>query len=435
MLELVGILVLLGFIAFSIGLHEVGHMLPAKRFGIKVPDYSIGMGPSLLRWTRGETTYNIRLLPIGGFVRLVGMFPPAQPGKLQRKGRLAELMQNARDDSNAELAPGEEHRAFYSKPVWQRLIIMLGGPVMNLIIATALFTLIFVGIGLPRSSTAIGSVIACVPTASDPTGQGTVAGCGSAGQTPAAAAGLATGDTIVAINSTKIELWSDIAKSLDGLTAGTEVQLSLRSTEGILRTQTIALADLAYPELDANGNPTGITLHRPFLGITPGTQWEQQSITAVPPAMWDMSQRAGTALLSFPAALLELGRSLFSGSERNPEGPVSVIGVTRLSGDIAASDLSMRAKALEILGLAASLNLFLFLFNLLPVLPLDGGHVFAALVEGIRRAWNRLFHRKDPGPIDTASLLPLTYLMTAILLVSGLVVIVADIIKPIALQF
>ena len=113
----------------------------------------------------------------------------------------------------------------------------------------------------------------------------------------------------------------------------------------------------------------------------------------------------------------------------------SVIGVTRLSGDITASDLSLRAKALEILGLAASLNLFLFLFNLLPVLPLDGGHAFAAIIEGIRRGWSRLLHRQDPGPIDTASLLPLTYLMTAILLVSGLVVIVADIIQPIALQF
>lgn len=435
MLELVGILILLGFIAFSIGLHEVGHMLPAKRFGIKVPDYSIGMGPSLFRWTRGETTYNIRLLPIGGFVRLVGMFPPAKPDQKPRKGRLAELMQNARDDSNAELGPGEEHRAFYSKPVHQRLIIMLGGPLMNLVIATALFTLIFIGIGLPRASTTIGSVVACVPSAADATGKGTVAGCGEAGPTPAAALGMVAGDTIERLNNRAIKDWTDIAAALDGLSAGDEVSISVRAADGSLRDSVIALADLAYPETDASGNPTGVTLHRPFLGVTPGTRWETQSIAAVPPAMWDMSMRAGSALLSFPAALLELGGSLFSGSERNPEGPVSVIGVTRLSGDIAASDLSLRAKALEILGLAASLNLFLFLFNLLPVLPLDGGHAFAAMVEGVRRGMSRLRHKRDPGPIDTAALLPLTYFMTAILLVSGLVVIVADIIKPIVLQF
>ena len=246
---------------------------------------------------------------------------------------------------------------------------------------------------------------------------------------------MVAGDTIEQINSTPIGQWADIAKALEGLSAGTDVQLSVRSADGMLTIQTVALADLAYPEVDANGNPTGITLHRPFLGVTPGTEWLQQPISAVPPAMWNMSQRAGAALMSFPTALFELGRSLFSGTERNPEGPVSVIGVTRLSGDIAASDLSLRAKALEILGLAASLNLFLFLFNLLPVLPLDGGHAFAAIIEGIRRGWSRLLHRQDPGPIDTASLLPLTYLMTAILLVSGLVVIVADIIQPIALQF
>jgi membrane-associated protease RseP (regulator of RpoE activity) len=151
--------------------------------------------------------------------------------------------------------------------------------------------------------------------------------------------------------------------------------------------------------------------------------------------MWNMTQRSVEALASFPAALLELGGNLFSTAERNPEGPISVVGVTRLSGEIAASDLSLRSKALEILGLAASLNLFLFLFNLLPVLPLDGGHAAAATFEGVRRRMNRWRHRKDPGPIDTAKLLPLTYVMTAILLVSGLVVIVADIIKPIALQF
>ena len=435
MLEIVGIVVLLTFIALSIGLHEVGHMLPAKKFGVKVPDYSIGMGPRILRWTRGETTYNIRLLPIGGFVKLVGMFPPARETDTPRSGRFAELMHNAREDSLAELGPGEEHRAFYSKPVWQRLIVMLGGPVMNLLIATLLFTAILTGLGLPKTSTSIGSVVACVPTATDPQGLGTVNGCGSTGQTPAASLGLLAGDTIVRVNTTAISEWSDIAQALQDSEAGDIVALEVLRTDGSTLTQSVTLADLAYPELDETGSPTGVTLHRPFFGVTPGTEWVQQPLSSVPTAMWNMTVRSIQALAQFPAALLDLGQSLFTSAPRDPEGPISVVGVTRISGDIAASDLSLRSKTLEILGLAASLNLFLFVFNLLPVLPLDGGHVAAAMVEGVKRRISRILGRVDPGPIDTAKLLPLTYVMAAILLTSGLVVIVADIIKPIALQF
>jgi hypothetical protein len=435
MLEIVGVVLLLTFIALSIGLHEVGHMLPAKKFGVKVPDYSIGMGPRIFRWTRGETTYNIRLLPLGGFVKLVGMFPPARETDTPRTGRFAELMQNAREDSLAELGPGEEDRAFYSKPVWQRLIVMLGGPVMNLIIATALFTVILVGLGLPQNSTSIGSVVQCVPSATDPQGLGTVNGCGPAGQTPAASLGLLAGDTIIRVNDTAIGEWSDIATSLRGSAAGDGVALEVLRADGTSLRQSVRLADLAYPELDETGAPTGVTLHRPFFGVTPGTRWVQQPLTSVPTAMWSMTVRSVEALAQFPAALLDLGQSLFSSTPRDPEGPISVVGVTRISGEIAASDLSLRSKALEILGLAASLNLFLFIFNLLPVLPLDGGHVAAALVEGVRKRVNRLLGRADSGPIDTAKLLPLTYVMAAILLTSGLVVIVADIIKPIALQF
>jgi membrane-associated protease RseP (regulator of RpoE activity) len=435
MLEFVGIVILLTFVALSIGLHEVGHMLPAKKFGVKVPDYSIGMGPRLFRWTRGETTYNIRLLPIGGFVRLVGMFPPARESDALKTGRLAEMMQNAREDSLSEVEPGEEHRTFYSKPVWQRLIIMLGGPFMNLIIASILFTAILVGLGLPQNSTTIGSVVTCVPTQSDPEGAGTVAGCGVAGETPAMALGLVADDTIVSVNGRTITEWSDIATALKGAAAGDVVELVVRRIDGTTLRESVALADLSYPELDETGTPTGVTLHRPFFGVTPGVEWVQQPVSVVPRAMWNMTVRSFDALGAFPAKLLGLGQNLFSSAPRDPEGPISVVGVTRISGEIAASDLSIRSKALEILGLAASLNLFLFVFNLLPVLPLDGGHVAAASYEGVRRRINRLRHKADPGPIDTAKLLPLTYAMAAVLLLSGLIVILADIIKPVSLQF
>jgi membrane-associated protease RseP (regulator of RpoE activity) len=111
-----------------------------------------------------------------------------------------------------------------------------------------------------------------------------------------------------------------------------------------------------------------------------------------------------------------------------------VVGVTRLSGEIAASDQSLRSKVQQIVGMAASLNLFLFLFNLLPFLPLDGGHVAGALFESVRRRLAKFRGKADPGPVDIARMLPITYLVSLLLLSAGLIVIVADAIAPISLN-
>ena len=146
-----------------------------------------------------------------------------------------------------------------------------------------------------------------------------------------------------------------------------------------------------------------------------------------------MVQQSVSSLMSFPARLLELANVLVSGGERAADGPVSVVGVSRLSGEIAASDQELEMKALQITSLAASLNLFLFIFNLLPFLPLDGGHAAGATWEGIRRTWNRLRSRPDRGPFDTARLLPLTSIVTFFLIAAGAIVIIADIFKPISL--
>ena len=124
---------------------------------------------------------------------------------------------------------------------------------------------------------------------------------------------------------------------------------------------------------------------------------------------------------------------MFGGGERAIDSPVSVVGVSRLGGEIAAMDQPLMAKAATFLGLAASLNLFLFLFNLLPVLPLDGGHVAGALYEGIRRWLAKVRHRPDPGHVDIARLLPVAYVVAACLVGMGVIVIWADLIKPISL--
>jgi membrane-associated protease RseP (regulator of RpoE activity) len=162
--------------------------------------------------------------------------------------------------------------------------------------------------------------------------------------------------------------------------------------------------------------------------------WVGQPWSTVPSYMWDLTVRSVQALAMLPVRLYELvTQTLIGGGERSVNSPVSVVGVSRLGGDIAAMDEPMVAKAATFLGLAASLNLFLFLFNLLPVLPLDGGHVAGAAYEGVRRRLARLRGRPDPGPVDMARLLPVAYVVAGALLLMGVIVIWADLVKPITL--
>jgi membrane-associated protease RseP (regulator of RpoE activity) len=150
--------------------------------------------------------------------------------------------------------------------------------------------------------------------------------------------------------------------------------------------------------------------------------------------MWDITVRSVEALITLPVRLYELvSETLIGGGERAVDGPVSVVGVSRLGGEIAAMDEPIVAKAATFLSLAASLNLFLFLFNLLPILPLDGGHVASALYEGLRRSIAKVRRKPDPGPVDTARLLPVAYVVAGMLLLMGVIVIWADLVKPITL--
>ena len=196
----------------------------------------------------------------------------------------------------------------------------------------------------------------------------------------------------------------------------------------------LTIATAERPVYDEQGSPTGQVVTAGYVGLVPAVEWMRQPVTAVPAYMWDLTSRSVVALVSLPIRLYELvTQTLIGGGERSLDSPVSVVGVTRLGGDIAATDEPLMAKAAIFLGLAASLNLFLFLFNLLPILPLDGGHVVGALYEGTRRRIAGIRGRPDPGPVDMARLLPVAYVVAGLLLVMGVVVIWADLVKPISL--
>ena len=436
MLELLGIALFALLIAFSIAMHEVGHLLPAKKFGVKVTEYMIGFGPAVWSKVKGETRYGLKAVPLGGYIRMIGMLPPAPDGtsRSMSTGRFAAMVNDARKQSAEEVLPGEENRAFYRLPVRKRIVVMIGGPTMNLLLAFILFAIVLVGIGIPQPSMTVADVSSCVPTATQPTGAPLPSGnCpeGSA-QAPAAVAGIKAGDTIVAIDGQPTTDWLATTTWIRSHAGADAVFTVDRNGQTIEVPVTIATA--VRPAIDEQGNPTSETVTAGFVGIGPQFAWVSQPWTAVPTYMWDLTVQSVKALVMLPMKLYHLvADTLIGGQERAPDSPVSVVGASRLGGDIAAMDEPMTAKVATFLGLAASLNLFLFLFNLLPVLPLDGGHIAGALYEGVRRRVATWRGRPDPGPVDMARLLPVAYVVAGALLLMGVIVIWADLVKPISL--
>ncbi|MEY2673225.1 MAG: hypothetical protein RLZZ508_1102 [Actinomycetota bacterium] len=433
MLEILGIVIFLGLVGASIGLHEFGHFIPAKKFGVKVSEFAIGFGPTLFSRNFGETSFRLRLLPVGGFIRMIGMYLPARPSGKPDVGFFSSAIESARAEAANEITLADESRTFTKLSVPKRLVIMTGGPVMNLFLSVIMFTVVLSVVGFQSPTSTIGEVIQCVPSESNPNGLKTNGICKDSVATPASQSELKPGDKIVEFAGVQVNEWADFSQALSKFEVNDQIQIKIIRANQTLTINT-ALAELRYPEVDAEGNETGKFLTRPFVGLSPEFSWQTLPVTQVPKYMWDFTTSTIESLMSFPVRVYDLAYRLATGKERDPNGPISVVGVTRLSGEIAASDQSLRAKVQQIVGMAASLNLFLFLFNLLPFLPLDGGHVAGAIFESLRRRFAKLRGRPDPGPVDIARMLPVTYLVSLLLLATGLIVIVADTIAPISLN-
>jgi membrane-associated protease RseP (regulator of RpoE activity) len=441
-----GVLAAIIGIGLSIGLHEVGHLVPAKRFGVKVTQYMVGFGPTVWSRRRGETEYGIKAIPLGGYVRMIGMYLPprgAPPGTAGRgtTGRLQVLAEEARQMAWEEVAPGDEQRLFYRLSAPRKIVVMMGGPLMNLALATIAFAVLLVAIGVPTLTTRVGQVIDCVPPSmtSQAAARAALADPASASQgcpadaqaSPAARAGILPGERIVAIEGQQIDDWAQITPVTSDR-AGLPTTVRLESG-GQVRAVQVSPAPVYRPEVGADGQPTGEVTAGGYLGVSPEVDHVAQPLSAVPATMWDLSVRSAQALLSLPVRVYDLARDMVTGQERDLDSPVSVVGIGRLSGEIAAAEDPLVDKGGTLLSLFAGLNLFLFLFNLVPLLPLDGGHVAGALWEGTRRQVARLRGRPDPGPVDMSKALPVTYAVGIALIGLSSVVILADVLNPISL--
>jgi membrane-associated protease RseP (regulator of RpoE activity) len=436
----IGVVVLVLGLAASIGLHEIGHLVPAKAFGVKVTQYMIGFGPTLFSRRRGETEYGVKAVPLGGYIRMIGMYAPAADGTARQGSTSAfgALADDARALAAEEVGPGEEHRTFYRLPVRKRVVVMLGGPVMNLLLATVFLGIFLTTSGLPQTTTKVAYVSACVVPATD--ADSSRACTAGDPQTPAAAAGLKTGDVIVSVAGVPARGdWTRVQKAIRA-SAGRTVPVVVerggqrRVLQAPIIANTVArtTAD-GTPVTDSSG--TVLTTRAGYLGVSPAQALVAQPVSAVPGFVASSTWSTAKVVLALPQRMVGVAQAAFGHGERDPNGPIGLVGVGRLSGEVASSSVftSTGQRVEAMLSILGSLNLALFVFNLVPLLPLDGGHVAGALWEAVRRRVAAWKGRPDPGPFDLARLLPVTYVVSALLVSMSVLLLYADIVRPIKL--
>lgn len=392
-------------IAATIALHEAGHMISARAFGMRVRRFYVGFGPSVFSFTKGHTRYGVAALPLGGFCDIAGM--------------------TAMD----ELTEDEKPHAMYSKPAWQRIVVLAAGPFVNIVLGLFILFLVAASAGLPDPHADVRATVGEVTCSADqkaPTQPGAPAeledctGDGAGGR-----AGVQTGDIITALNGEELESFVQLRDEVQARPSET-VTLDVERGDRELQLEVELDSVVRY---DANGNPQ--TVGSVGLASAPLDIHREYSVVGAIPASldysWFMLKATVQGIIAFPGKIPDVAASIFGG-ERDQDGPISVVGASRAGGELVERELWPMFWMM-----LATLNFFLALFNMIPLPPFDGGHIAVVLWEKIRNGFRRLRGQEPGGPANYEKLLPLTYGMAALLLTVGVIVIIADLVNPIVL--
>jgi len=378
---------ILGFLAFvvalllSVMLHEFGHFIMAKRFGMKVSEFFLGFGQKIWSTRRGETEFGLKAIPAGGYCKIEGMTP-------------GDLM-----------SEGEEDRAFYSASSGRKLVVLGAGSFLHFVLGYLLLFVLFVGIGTSQLLPVVSEVVK-----------------GSSAQS----AGIAVGDEITSINGMKVRDWAnDVLKIRNS--QGKELTLGIKRNGQDL----VIRASATRETVDGK--------NRYILGIMSKVGLKRAGfMTSVKNAglvSRELLKQSVASLVKLPSKVPALWGQTVNGDERDPNGLVGVVGVARVSGEaLSSAKLSLKERVATFILIIASLNIFVGLFNLLPLLPLDGGHMAVAIADEIRAFLARLRGRARPAAIDVTSLTPITMVVFVILAALTALLLVADIVNPVLLN-
>lgn len=360
-------------------LHELGHFMTARWTGMKPTEFFIGMGPRIWSFRRGETEYGLRAIPAGAFVRIIGM------------------------NNLDPVAPEDEPRAYKNATFPRRMLVITAGSLMHFIQAIIVFTLALSFIGLPDRESAWEIEQLSALNNGEPA--------------PATLAGLEPGDRLISVDGQENLPFQELADYLQPRPNETVALVVQRGDETFETEVVLALNEFS------DGTERG------FLGVSPSfDERTKEGPLAGVEAFGEVTKTAFTLIPRFigPSGLANLGSLLFQGSEEVAvtsdeanERPISMIGAVRIAGD---PDFDW----FQPLAMFASINVFVGIVNLLPLLPLDGGHAAIAIYERARSRKGKRYQ------MDVAKLLPLTYGVVAILAFIFISTVYLDILRPIS---
>ena len=380
-MEILGMLAFVVALLLSVMVHEFGHFITARRYGMWVSEFFVGFGKRIWSVQRGETEFGVKAIPAGGYCKIEGMSP------------------------NDAMPEGEEDRAFYKASSGKKLIVLGAGSFLHFVLGYLLLFVLFAGVGTNQVLPIIGEV---VPNSA------------------AQSAGIQVGDEVISINGVEVTTWYKDVEAIRN-SQGKELTLGLlRDGQNITVTATPRLTDIDGTE-------------RYVLGIVNITGLKRSGVIESASNSFKVTKsflsESVKSLAKLPEKIPALWGATVRGEERDANGLVGVVGVARVSGEAVGSDkLTPMERLATFLLIVASLNIFVGIFNLLPILPLDGGHMAVAIADELRAFLARLRGRPRPAPIDVTVLTPITMVVFVVLACLTLLLLVADVINPVTLN-